>query len=651
MWTSDALGQDMLTRMNDAIAHRGPDGEGTWWDAAAGIGLGHRRLAIIDLSEEGRQPMHSASGRFVMVYNGEVYNFQSIRARLPADIRYRGHSDTEVLLAAFETWGIERALAECAGMFAGAVWDRVDRRLTLFRDRFGKKPLYFAVDGRDRLYFGSELKTLSQVPGLCTEIDRDALAAYLQFSYVPTAQCIYSGVRKVAPGSLRHFTRGDDGRLRESGVTYWSARERFAAARARPFTGSFADAVAELERHLRVATLERMVSDVPLGAFLSGGLDSSTVVALMQAQSTARVRTFSIGFREDHYNEAVAAAEVARHLGTEHTELYVDASDALAVVPQLPSMYDEPFADSSQIPTYMVARMARQHVTVALSGDGGDELFCGYNRYLWWSKLERLIRVTPLGFRRAMAAGMTLFSPSTVDRTTGALANVVRPLRGLRTPGDKLHKIASLLRSADTPTLYFNMLRQWFDRPGLVVGASEPTLEEGLFEDARSVARRLEVIMLHDVENYLLDDILVKVDRASMAVSLEARCPLLDHRVAEFAASLPLDYKLRNGQTKAVLRAIAYTHVPRELLDRPKTGFGVPIDRWLRGPLREWAEALLAPERLQREGFLDPAPIQKCWREHLAGHRQWQHRLWNVLMFQAWLEEQRGGRQADRAAA
>jgi asparagine synthase (glutamine-hydrolysing) len=651
IWTQGPSAQDLLARMNGAIAHRGPDGDGFWWDESAGVGLGHRRLAIIDLSDEGRQPMRSASGRYVMVYNGEIYNFASLRARLPTDYPFRGHSDTEVLLAAIENWGVERAIEACAGMFAGAIWDRVERRLTLFRDRFGKKPLYFAVNSRSELYFGSELKTLRQVPGLCAEIDRNALAAYLQFSYVPTAACIYQGVRKLPPGSILHLTRDAGGGFTETAVNYWSAREKFAAARAMPFAGSFEDAVAALDKVLRVATAERMVSDVPLGAFLSGGLDSTTVVALMQAQSSARVRTFSIGFREDHYNEAVAAAEVARHLGTDHTELYVDAADALAVVPLLPSMFDEPFADSSQIPTYLVSKMARQYVTVALSGDGGDEIFCGYNRYLWWSKLERLIRGTPSSIRRALAAGMTLLSPGSIDRTTGALARVVTPLRGLRTPGDKLHKIAALLQSEDTRTLYLNMLRQWFDHPGLVVGAREPALEEGLFAGTRSIEQRIEAIMLHDVENYLLDDILVKVDRASMAVSLEARAPLLDHRVAEFAASLPHEYKLRNGETKAVLRALAYSHVPRAMLDRPKTGFGVPIDRWLRGPLREWAEALLAPDRLRREGFLDPAPIEKCWREHLDGHRQWQHRLWNVLMFQAWLEEQQGLRQADRAAA
>jgi len=633
-------GAELLLRMTDAIAYRGPDGSGAWWDRPAGVGLGHRRLAIIDLSEEGRQPMTSASGRYVLVYNGEIYNYQAVREKLGPGHTYRGHSDTEVMLAAIEAWGLERAVGEFAGMFACALWDREQRRLSLFRDRFGKKPLYYALRDR-RLYFGSELKALTQVEGLCRDIDRDALAAFLEFNYVPTPASIYQGVHKLRPGTILHLARDARGEFTRTEQEYWSARRAFAAARERRFTGTLEVATEQLESLLRLATAERMVSDVPLGAFLSGGLDSSTVVALMQAQSGARIRTFSIGFLEDQYNEAVYAADVARHIGTDHTEMYVRAEDALAVVPLLPSMFDEPFADCSQIPTYLVSKLARRHVTVALSGDGGDEIFCGYNRYLWWTKFHRLMRGLPLWSRRAMAGGVTAVPPSAIDRMVSALSPLVPKLRSLRTPGDKLHKIAALLRADSPQRLYLNLMNQWHGARGIVVGSEGRDFAGDLFHAADSDPQYIEAMMQHDVENYLPDDILAKVDRASMAVSLEARCPLLDHRVAEFAASLPLQFKLNQGRSKLILRRIAYKYVPQSLLERPKTGFGVPIDSWLRGPLRDWAESLLSRERLQREGFFDPRPIRECWEQHLSGHRQWQYRIWGILMFQSWLEEQR----------
>jgi asparagine synthase (glutamine-hydrolysing) len=629
-----------LRRMTDAIAHRGPDGEGGWWDHDAGVGLGHRRLAIIDVSEDGRQPMVSASGRYTIVFNGEIYNFRELRQRLGSGHTYRGHSDTEVMLAAIETWGVDKAILELSGMFACALWDRETRRLSLFRDRFGKKPLYYAM-GEHHLHFASELKALAQVPGVCGELDRDALALYLEFNHVPTPACIYRGVRKLEAGSIVHVTRNEAGLLRHQASKYWSASERFAAAQAQRFQGSFDEAARELEVRLRKATLQRMVADVPLGAFLSGGLDSSTVVALMQAQSSARVRTFAIGFLDDHYNEAVHAAEVARPLGTEHTELYVDAQSARDVVPLLPSMFDEPFADSSQIPTYIVSRLAREHVTVALSGDGGDEIFCGYNRYLWWSKLQRLLRFMPRWSRRAFGRGVGVIAPAAIDRTSAVLGKVAPRLRKLNTPGDKLHKIAALLQADSADRLYLNMLTQWFGARNLVIGSDASPGRSPLLASARGFEQQIGAMMMHDVEHYMADDILVKVDRASMAVSLEARCPLLDHEVAEFAWSLPLEYKLQHGTTKRVLRDIAYRHVPRHLLERPKSGFAVPIDSWLRGPLRDWAESLLSPARLRADGLLNPEPVRRVWEEHLSGHRQWQYRIWGVLMFQAWLDEQR----------
>jgi asparagine synthase (glutamine-hydrolysing) len=631
---------ELLVRMTNAIAHRGPDGSGAWWDHAAGVGLGHRRLAIIDLSDEGRQPMISASGRYTLVFNGEVYNYESIRQKLGPGRAYRGHSDTEVMLAAIEDWGLERAVGEFAGMFACALWDRQARRLSLFRDRFGKKPIYYSLRDR-RLHFGSELKALRQVDALCRDIDRDALAAYLEFNYVPTPASIYQGVHKLRPGIILHLSRDARGEFVQSEQEYWSARRAFAAARQRSFRGTIEDATVELESLLRVAVRERMVSDVPLGAFLSGGLDSSTVVGLMQAQSQARIRTFSIGFLEDQYNEAVHAAAVARHLGTDHTELYVEAERARAVVPLLSTMFDEPFADCSQIPTYLVSQLARRHVTVALSGDGGDEIFCGYNRYLWWTKIHRLMRGLPLWSRQALAGGVSAMPPVAIDRSVAVFGKLVPRLRSLKTPGDKLHKIAAMLRADSPQQLYLNLMNQWYGARGLVLGGSAGQAADDLFSATHSDAQRVEAMMLHDVENYLPDDILAKVDRASMAVSLEARCPLLDHRVAQFAASLPLEFKLHEGQTKRILRRIAYQLVPQSLLDRPKTGFGVPIDSWLRGPLRDWAESLISRERLQREGYFDPQPIRHCWEQHLSGHRQWQYRIWGVLMFQAWLDEQR----------
>ena len=637
-------------RMADALRHRGPDSGGVWVDAEAGIALGHRRLAIVDLSPDGHQPMASASGRLVIAFNGEIYNFRELRRELEAaGERFRGHSDTEVLLAAVERWGLDGALARSAGMFAFALWDRHERRLHLVRDRLGKKPLYFGWVG-GRFLFASELKAFHADPAFAPEVDRGALALFLRHSCVPAPYSIYRDVFKLPPAgrlSLRPNgsnapRRGRD--LLELVEPYWSAltvAERGAAA---PLAFDDEDeAVDRLDEVLSQAVGERMVADVPLGALLSGGIDSSTVVALMQRRSSRPVKTFSIGFHERGFDEATDARRVAEHLGTDHTELYVTPEEARAVIPRLPEFYDEPFADSSQIPTFLVARLARRHVTVALSGDGGDEVFGGYRRHFQARRLARLNRVPPA--LRASAAGLlTTLSPGGWDRLFDALGPALPS--GLRRAltGDGVHKFAGILPADGLEAAYRVMASHWTEPAAIVRGGNGAGVVEepptALTDPARRP--RLEdfahVMMALDTVSYLPDDVLTKVDRASMAVSLEARAPLLDHRVVEFAWRLPPGMKIRGGKGKWVLRRLLERHVPRELFERPKHGFGLPIGDWLRGPLRDWAEALLDERRLRSEGFFEPQPIRRRWAEHLSGRRNWAYHLWDVLMFQAWQE-------------
>lgn len=632
-----------LRNMANAIVHRGPDSDGYWVDSETGIGLAHRRLAIVDLSPAGAQPMASASGRYMLAFNGEVYNHLALRGELWMDPHFRGvdsggvwrgHSDTETLLAGFEAWGIEATVSKCIGMFAFAVWDKHTRSLTLARDRLGEKPLYYGWQGQGSaavFLFGSELSALRRHPAFAAEVSRDALALYMRHNCIGGGHSIYAGIRKLPPGHLLTLSLAQ----REPVLrAWWSGADVAAQGVVRPFIGSPEQAVDALEALLRDAVGQQMMADVPLGAFLSGGIDSSTVVALMQAQSSRPVRTFSIGFHEAGYNEAEHAKAVARHLGTNHTELYVTPEQALAVIPKLPTLYSEPFADSSQIPTFLVSQLAREHVTVSLSGDAGDELFCGYNRYQMtaglWNKVSRVPR--PL---RQWAAGLITAVP------TGAwdkLGGVLPASLGGRV-GDKLHKGAVLMGSHSAADLYRGMVSHWADPARVVLGASEPATVLTGAQTALPGLGDVERMMALDMLSYLPDDILVKVDRAAMGVSLETRVPFLDHRVVEFAWSLPLHYKLRNGVTKWPLRQVLYRHVPRELIERPKMGFGVPIDHWLRGPLREWAETLLSESRLRQEGFFDPVPIRRKWAEHLSGGRNWQYHLWDVLMFQAWLEE------------
>lgn len=613
--------------MADSIRHRGPDSDGVWTDAETGVALAHRRLAIIDLSAEGAQPMASADGRYVISYNGEVYNFPELRVELESrGHAFRGRSDTEIMLAAIVEWGLTAAVERFVGMFAFALWDRQDRRLHLVRDRLGIKPLYYGRIGRTFL-FGSELRSLQAHPGFQGDIDRDALTLYMRLNCIPAPHSIFRQIRKLAPASVLTLDT-DSGEVATE--TYWSLKGVAETAQRTPFAGNIGEATDELERCLGEAVRCRMVADVPLGVFLSGGVDSSTVAALMQASSDRPVKTFSIGFRDGAYNEAEDAAAVARHLGTEHHELYVTPREAQAVVPRLGAMYDEPFADSSQLPTYLVSEMARRHVTVALSGDGGDETFGGYNRYLWSDRVACTNARLPRGLRRLLAGAITSVSPPAWDRFGGLLRQ--------RNAGDKLHKLAGLLDADGLPEIYRRLISQWQDPAEIVVGGREPEILAQRSDDWLGDADFAAQMMYLDARSYLPDDILTKVDRASMAVSLEARVPILDHRVVAFAWSLPLSLRIHDGIGKRLLRELLYRHVPRALIERPKMGFAVPIHDWLRGPLRDWAEVLLDENRLRREGFFDPAPIRTRWTEHLSGRRNWQHQLWEVLMFQAWQE-------------
>lgn len=646
-----------VQRMADTLTHRGPDDSGVWVDGEAGIALGHRRLAILDLSPAGHQPMVSPSRRYVIAFNGEIYNHLELREELskvddggtlPA---WRGHSDTETLLAAFEAWGIEKTLTRCVGMFALALWDRATRTLTLARDRMGEKPLYYGWV-RGALVFGSELKALRAYPGFDKAIDRGALALFMRHNYVPAPWSIFENIWKLPPGCYVQFAAagfppGAFPRGRGEVKPYWSVRDVAEAGLLHPFTDSEAAAVEKLETLLKQSIASQMVADVPLGAFLSGGIDSSTVVALMQAQGSRPVKTFTIGFHEGEYNEATHAAAVARHLGTDHTELYVTPEEAMAVIPRLPALYDEPFADSSQIPTFLVAQLARQHVTVSLSGDGGDELFGGYNRYFWTRALWKRLGTVPVPMRRALAAVMTAPSPHTWNRVFALLGPLLPRRLRVQLAGDKMHKLAELVGLDSQEAVYRYLVSHWkHPAEELVIGATEPQTilsDRADWPAALTQGRRPfeEVMMFLDQLTYLPDDILVKVDRAAMGVSLETRVPLLDHRVVEFAWRLPLSMKIRDGQSKWVLRQVLYQYVPRELIERPKMGFGVPLDQWLRGPLREWAEDLLSEERLKHEGFLNPAPVQQMWAEHLSGRRNWAYYLWDVLMWEAWLESGR----------
>ncbi|MFM6933604.1 MAG: asparagine synthase (glutamine-hydrolyzing) [Novosphingobium sp.] len=639
-----ASGDDRLASqakaMADCIQHRGPDDGGLWTDAAHGYAVGHRRLAIIDLSAAGHQPMHSVSGRYVLAYNGEVYNHEELRAALEAagwSHGWRGHSDTEVLLAGIEIWGLAETLRRATGMFALALWDRQDGTLRLARDRLGEKPLYYGWQGQGEsraFLFGSELKALRAHPACTGEIDRGALTLLMRHGYVPAPHSIYTGIAKLLPGTILTVSRGQPEPEVES---YWSLIDVARRGQAQQFAGSAEEAVDRLEDLATASVRRQMVSDVPLGAFLSGGVDSSTVVALMQSVSANPVKTFTIGFDERGFDEAHHAKAVARHLGTDHHELYVTPQDAQAVIPQLPSFYCEPFADSSQIPTYLVSKMALGHVTVSLSGDAGDELFAGYNRYAMTQKMWSRITLAPPFLRQIAAGAIGAVPPGVLNRMGDMLSG-----GRLALLGDKLHKGAGVLDSTSIAELYLRLISSETDPADWVIGGHEPaTFVAGNRPDLTGLDPVSQMMAL-DAVSYLPDDILVKVDRASMAVSLESRVPFLDHALVEYAWTLPLAYKIRDGQAKWPLRQVLYRHVPRELIERPKMGFGVPVGEWLRGPLRAWAEGLLAPERLRQEGFWQESRVTAAWAQHLSGQRNFTAKLWPVLMFQAWLEAQKG---------
>jgi asparagine synthase (glutamine-hydrolysing) len=636
--------------MASSLVHRGPDDGGVWVDADANIALAHRRLSVLDLSREGHQPMLSKDGRYVMAFNGEVYNHQTLREELEGEgvIDWRGHSDTEVMLEAIARWGIERALSKFIGMFAVALFDRSERKLHLIRDRMGEKPLYYGWCA-GAFIFGSELKALRKYPGFTGEIDRDALALYLRHMAVPDPFTIYQSIYKLQPGCM--ISLDLDGTLNcPRGVApraplsihglrlsrWWSLHDVVESGQG-ALVADEAGALELLESRLRDSVRLQSLADVPLGAFLSGGIDSSLITALMQSESNSPINTFTIGFQEKKYNEAKHASAVARHLGTKHVELYVTAEDALAVIQQLPHLYDEPFADSSQIPTYLLCSQAKKHLTVALTGDAGDELFGGYNRYFWVRKIWSKVSWLPNGTRRLFAQAIFALPARYWDAVYSLISYLLPSSSQLSFVGQKLHNLAErLVNIRNEDELFLSLVSEWTNPDEVVIGASEPVTLLTRANEWPTLPNIEHRMMYLDAMTYLPNDILVKVDRAAMGASLETRAPFLDHRVVELAWQLPLSMKLRNNQGKWALRQILYKYVPRELIERPKQGFGVPLGEWLRGPLRDWAEELISEERLRQEGYFNPGPIRSKWLEHLSGLRNWEHSLWAVLMFQAW---------------
>lgn len=629
---------NITRQMTSTLHHRGPDDQGIWLDKKADIALGHARLSILDLTSAGHQPMISATERFVIAFNGEIYNHLELRKELEQQKfhSWRGHSDTETLLAGFEVWGFEKTLKKTVGMFAIALWDTKERVLYLARDRMGEKPLYYGLQN-GVFMFASELKALKVHPAFESTINRDSIALQLRYSYIPEPHSIYTGIYKLTPG---HFLKlnSDTNEIKTS--AYWTLNETLGKGISSPIGTNASEAILEVENVLKEAVTSQMISDVPLGAFLSGGIDSSLVTALMQSQSNTPVKTFTIGFHEEGYNEAEFAKTVARHLKTDHTELYVTNKEALEVVPLLPSLYDEPFSDSSQIPTFLVSKMTKQHVTVALSGDGADELFGGYNRYFWADNLWKKMRLLPHPARNGISSFLALSSPNKLNDQFASISHYLPRKLRYKNVGDKLHKLSEILALPTKEDAYLSLISSWKSPQEIVISSNEPkSVHDKLI--AKKDLDFISQMMYTDAISYLPGDILTKVDRVSMGVSLETRAPFLDHRVVEAAWKLPLSMKIQAGQGKWILRQILYKYVPKEMIERPKMGFGAPIDSWIRGPLKEWAEELLNEDRLKREGFLNPAPIRQKWEEHICKKRNWQYQLWNVLMFQAWLEKNR----------
>ena len=632
---------NVILKMNSAISHRGPDTNGVWQDKNSGIVLGHQRLSIIDLSAAGKQPIQSNSSRFILTYNGEIYNHLEIRKEIEksnSNIKWYGNSDTETLLEAIDFWGIEITLQKIDGMFAFGLWDQKTRCLTLVKDRIGEKPLYYGWQGKgdNKIFlFSSELKALKMHPEFKGEINRDAIALQLRHNCVPAPYSIYKDIHKLLPGCYLQLKESDLKKcLIPQSKIYWSLTESAIYGNNNQLILSEIDIQKGLEKHLRSSVKKQMISDVPIGAFLSGGIDSSTVVALMQSQSNHPIKTFTIGFSEEDYSEAKYAKKIAKHLGTDHTELYVSSKMAMEIIPKLPSIYDEPFSDSSQIPTYLVSQLAKQHVKVSLSGDGGDELFCGYNRYIMSKKFSNIFRLMPLFFRKILSNRLELISTKNWDK----LSNFLPFLDQYSNFGDKMHKVVNVLKAKDLDDLYYMLCSHWQNPTELLINSKEPGTLLTEFKPELKGLNNQQQMMALDFITYLSDDILVKVDRAAMASSLETRVPFLDHKLIEYVWKIPHSLKFRNGQGKWILRQILNQYIPENLTKRSKMGFGIPIDTWLRGPLRDWAENLLNEKRLKEEGFFNPKLIRDKWEDHLSDKRNWQSDLWDILMFQAWID-------------
>lgn len=635
---------DIVRKMAEAIPHRGPDDRGVWQDESGRYAVAHRRLSILDLSSAGHQPMMSTQERLVIAFNGQIYNHLALRKKLEQQSRapnWRGHCDTETLLACFLAWGVQETLQSITGMFALALWDKADQSLTLARDRLGEKPLYYGWQ-QNNFIFGSELKALKLHPAWTGSIDRNSLALYLRHNCVPAPYSIYENIAKLMPGHYLTLSAQDLAHTRlPNPQTYWAVNDVVSKGLKNQFTGSPTEAIDTMEMQISASVKSQMLADVSIGAFLSGGIDSSLIVALMQTHSAKPVKTFTIGFEDENYNEANHASAVAKHIGTQHTEIYVNPRDALEVIPSLAHIYCEPQSANSQIPSILVSRLAGQYVKVALTGDGGDELFGGYNRYLLayqtWLRTQRL----PLPIRRLLSSALRVLSPGAWDTLYRYAQRLLPGRLQVATPGNHAHKLAGVLALDTGETFYKHLVSHWDDPAAIVKGASEPPT---LLTDSARWPKTdcLEHwMMAMDAQSFLPDEVLAKVDRAAMASSLETRVPMLNHHVFELAWRMPLEYKIRNGEGKWLLRQILYRHVPRALIERPKMGFGIPLGTWLRGPLREWANDLISEQRLRDEGYFHPAPIRALWSEHLSGKSNVQYALWDVLMFQAWLQHQK----------
>ena len=641
---SSSTFNNVILKMNEAISHRGPDTSGTWQDKNSGIVLGHQRLSIIDLSAAGKQPIQSNSSRFILTYNGEIYNHLEIRKEIEennSNINWRGNSDTETLLEAIDFWGIDIALQKIDGMFAFGLWDQKTRCLTLARDRIGEKPLYYGWQGKGNnktFLFSSELKALKVHPDFNREININAITLQLRHNCIPAPYSIYQNIYKLLPGSYLQLKDNDLKKcLIPKSKNYWSLTESAIYGNNNQLNISEIEIEKKLEQHLLYSVKKQMISDVPIGAFLSGGIDSSTVVAMMQSQSSNPIKTFTIGFSEDSYSEAKYAKKIAKHLGTDHTELYISSKMSMDIIPKLPTIYDEPFSDSSQIPTYLVSELAKQQVKVSLSGDGGDELFCGYNRYIMSNKFTNIFRIMPFSLRTFLSDKLELISTKNWNR----LSNFIPFLDQYPDFGDKMHKAVNVLKAKDINDLYYMLCSHWQNPTELVINSKEPGTLLTEFKPELKDLNNQQKMMVLDFITYLSDDILVKIDRAAMATSLETRVPFLDHKLIEYTWKIPHSLKFKNGKAKWILRQILKKYVPENLTERPKMGFGVPIDSWLRGPLRDWAENLLNEKRLKEEGYFNPKLIRDKWSDHLSANRNWQSDLWDVLMFQAWSDAQK----------